>query len=219
MNPTPETHATTEQVESKNGRQADGRFAPGNAGGPGNPYARKVAEYRKALFECVSIEELGRVVAAIKKKALEGDVAAAKLIFQYVLGKPITPVDPDRLDVDEWQKLLEAARPPREMGTVLNSVPANLASRLTNITWPCTLETNFLGPFQLGLEKLDERDAKRADAAAKKTRAAAAPKANGENGRSSTVAGVSDPGHSKAPNGNGDDGAPRAAGVVPMPNL
>ena len=101
MNPAPEADGVNEKVESKNGRQADGRFAPGNPGGPGNPYARQVAEYRKALFECVSIEELGRVVAAIKKKAMEGDVAAAKLIFQYVLGKPITPVDPDRLDVDE----------------------------------------------------------------------------------------------------------------------
>ena len=205
MNPTPETHATTEQVESKNGRQADGRFAPGNPGGPGNPYARKVAEYRKALLECVSVEELGRVVAAIKKKALEGNVAAAKLIFQYVLGKPITPVDPDRLDVDEWQKVLEQARPPREMSAVLGSVPANLASSLTNIAWLCNLETNFVGPFQKSLQKLDERDTRRAAAAAKKA-SAAGPKGNGDNGTA-------------APKGNGDNGASRTAGVAPMPNL
>ena len=29
-----------------NGRDARGRFAPGNAGGPGNPFARRVAELR-----------------------------------------------------------------------------------------------------------------------------------------------------------------------------
>ena len=175
MNPAPETHAGTEKVEPKNGREANGRFAPGNAGGPGNPHARQVAEYRKALFECVSIEELKRAIEGIKQKALGGDVAAARLIFQYVLGKPLTPVDPDRLDVDEWQKLLEQARPPREMSTVLNSVPAEVANRVTNIAWPCSLETKFLEPFRKGLKKQDERDAKRAAAAAKKAGAAAAP--------------------------------------------
>ena len=32
-----------------NGHDADGRFAPGNAGGPGNPFARRVAELRPGV--------------------------------------------------------------------------------------------------------------------------------------------------------------------------
>jgi len=220
MSATQETHAATEKVESKNGRDANGRFAPGNPGGPGNPYARKVAEMRKTMVEFVSIEKLKRIVEAITKKAEEGDVAAAKLIFQYVLGKPTTPVDPDRLDVDERQKLLERARPPREMSAVLNSVPADLASRLTNTAWPCSLETKFLQPFSEGLKKLDERDARRANAAAKKKAGpAAAPKGNGDDGCRATVAGVSDPGHGNAPKRNGSNGAPGVVGVAPIPNL
>ena len=214
MNTAPETHAATENVESKNGRDANRRFAPGNSGGPGNPYARKVAELRKALLGFVSIEELERIVTAIKKKAEQGDVAAARLILQYVLGKPTTPADPDLLAFDEWQKLQKLARPPREMSEVMHGVPAQVACDLTNIAWPFRLETNFFKPFQAGLKALDERDAKAAAAAAKKkARAAAAPKANGENGRSPTVAGVSDPGYSSAPKTNGGNGA-----AAPMAN-
>ena len=34
----------------KGERGEDGRFLPGNAGGPGNPYARKVAALRGSLI-------------------------------------------------------------------------------------------------------------------------------------------------------------------------
>ena len=203
MNATQEVHATQDKTESKNGRQANGRFAPGNAGGPGNPYYRQVAEYKKAVLAVVSIERLKRILDAIAKKAEDGDVAAAKLILQYTLGKPTTSVDPDLVDVDEWHKLQELSRPPREMSAVMNGVPADMASHLTNIAWPCSLETNFVGPFLDGLKKLDERDAR---AAAKKARAAAAPKPNGGNGAA-------------APKPNGDNGASRSHGVAPIPNL
>ena len=36
------------------GRDVQGRFRPGNPGGPGNPFARKVAALRKALLDSVS---------------------------------------------------------------------------------------------------------------------------------------------------------------------
>jgi hypothetical protein len=36
------------------GRTADGRFAAGNKGGPGNPHARATAARRKALTEAVT---------------------------------------------------------------------------------------------------------------------------------------------------------------------
>src|SRR5206468_1949151 len=34
--------------------------------------------------------------------AREGNLAAIKLFFLYVVGKPTDAVDPDRADVDEW---------------------------------------------------------------------------------------------------------------------
>ncbi|HMF10859.1 MAG TPA: hypothetical protein VKE94_01095 [Gemmataceae bacterium] len=217
MNATQEVHATPERTESKNGRHANGRFAPGNPGGPGNPHYRKVAEYKKAMLAFVTIEDLGRIIAAMKKKAEGGDVAAARLILQYTLGKP--SVDPDLVDVDEWQKLQQHALPPREMQVVLNGVPASLATRLTNIAWPCYLDTASR-PFREGLKKLDERDAKRAAAKAKKASAAAAPKANGANSRvhepaaptpDASIGRVPEP---AAPKANGDNG--RMPGTDPV---
>src|SRR5262249_19248254 len=91
-------------------RDAKGRFRAGNKGGPGNPFARKVAALRKAVVNFVSEEDLKYLIFKVKMMAESGDMAAAKLLFQYVLGKPTEAVDPDRLDVDEWQKLQEQVR-------------------------------------------------------------------------------------------------------------
>jgi hypothetical protein len=197
MNATQHVHATQEKTETKNGRQANGRFAPGNPGGPGNPYARQVAEYKKATLAVVSIERLQRILDAIAKKAEDGDVAAAKLILHYTLGKPTTSVDPDQLDVDEWQKLQKSALPPREMHVVLNGVPASLATRLTNIAWPCYVDLASR-PVLEKVRKQEKRDAKRAAAKAKKqANATASPSPDGSNGRVHEAA---------APKANGNNG-------------
>jgi hypothetical protein len=158
--------ATTKEATAKqqvnDNRDAKGRCAPGNPGGPGNPYARQVAELRKEMVNFVSVDDLKHVVFAIKMKAERGDVAAARLLFQYVLGKPLPATDPDRLDVDEWQKLREQARPPKEMSEVMNGVPAQVASDVTRIAWPCKVEKNFAEPLRAGLKVLDDLDAQRA---------------------------------------------------------
>src|SRR5436309_2276894 len=91
------------------GRDAKGRFAPGNAGGPGNPFARQTAELRKVLLEVVTPEELRQVAFSLLLRAKTGNLAAIKLLFQYVLGKPAESVDPDRLEVQEW-KLSQESR-------------------------------------------------------------------------------------------------------------
>jgi hypothetical protein len=62
MKATQEVHGVKEKAESKNGREANGRFAAGNPGGPGNPYARKVAELRKEMVNFVSVEDLMHIV-------------------------------------------------------------------------------------------------------------------------------------------------------------
>jgi len=83
-----------------NGRRTDGRFAPGNPGGPGNPYARRVAELRAALLGAVTAEDLAEMARALVVKAQAGDVPACKLLLSYLVGHPAAPapgVDPDRL--------------------------------------------------------------------------------------------------------------------------
>jgi hypothetical protein len=43
---------------------------------------------RQALIESVSAEDLAAIGQALVRKAKEGVISAAKLIFQFVLGKP-----------------------------------------------------------------------------------------------------------------------------------
>src|SRR5437899_8467692 len=87
--------------QAASGRDANGRFVKGNPGGPGNPFARKVAALRKALINFVTVDDMKHVAFILKEKAMGGDLVAIKLLFQYVLGKPAETVDPDRLDIEE----------------------------------------------------------------------------------------------------------------------
>src|SRR5207248_10793741 len=48
------TATTPPAAGGHEGRDARGRFAPGNPGGPGNPFARRVAELRTALLDMVT---------------------------------------------------------------------------------------------------------------------------------------------------------------------
>src|SRR5207249_3361405 len=82
-------------------RDANGRFVKGNPGGPGNPFARKVAALRKALINFVTVDDMKHVAFILKEKAMAGDLVAIKLLFEYVLGRPTETVDPDRLDSEE----------------------------------------------------------------------------------------------------------------------
>jgi hypothetical protein len=86
------------------GRGADGKFVKGNKGGPGNPFAGKVAAMRRAFFAAVTKEDIAAIAQAMIEKAKAGDVAAARLVIQYTMGKPAEAVDPDRLNEMEWQQ-------------------------------------------------------------------------------------------------------------------
>ncbi len=86
-NPGPEPSRT-------NGRAPNDRFAKGNSGGPGNPFARQVAAFRQEFMAAVTGEDIAVIVRALIDKAKAGDVAAARLVLQYTLGKPAATVDP-----------------------------------------------------------------------------------------------------------------------------
>jgi hypothetical protein len=88
MSPAPETNAVNPPQAPSEGHDASGQFAKGNAGGPGNPYPRRVAALRRALLDSVTEDDMSAIAKAVIEEAKTGNVAAAKLIFQYVLGKP-----------------------------------------------------------------------------------------------------------------------------------
>ncbi len=98
--------ANTETVSKRTKRRSDrdpetGRFLPGNGGGPGNPYAARVAELRSALLEAVTPGDLAAIVRSLVQAARSGDVAAAKLVFERVLGRPLEADILDRLEALE----------------------------------------------------------------------------------------------------------------------
>ena len=76
-------------ANGSNGRDESGRFLPGNPGGPGNPHAAQVGRLRSALLGAVTPEDMRAVALALVEKARAGDIAAARVLFDRVLGKPV----------------------------------------------------------------------------------------------------------------------------------
>jgi hypothetical protein len=132
-----------EKSKAKAQRDAKGRFVKGNKGGPGNPFARQVALLRATMVYCVPPERMARVVIALTEKAASGDVAAMKLFFQYLIGLPTEAVNPDRLPIDEWEKIRDAAINPDEIGELLDRCPVTAASDMVKECWAASAERNF----------------------------------------------------------------------------
>jgi len=85
---------------STNDRQTErgpgGRFAKGNPGGPGNPYAADVGRYRARLYKAFKAHDVDLAIKTIREimgKGKDADrLAAAKLILDRALG-PAEAVD------------------------------------------------------------------------------------------------------------------------------
>ena len=136
-----DTPSTQPAAESTSGRDPRGRFAAGNPGGPGNPFARRVGALRSALVKCVQEEDIAAVARALIEKARNGDIAAAKLLFGYVLGKPSEAVNPDRLDAQEWEGFKETADLMRELPHVGTAPAAELPLRQVRAVRPVLAES------------------------------------------------------------------------------
>ena len=70
-----------------------GRFTPGNKAAKGNPYTKKAAELRKALYTSVTAQDIKRIVDNLKEQALAGDLKAISLLFDRLLGTIATGID------------------------------------------------------------------------------------------------------------------------------
>jgi hypothetical protein len=83
-------------------RDGKGRFQRGHPGGPGNPFAAKVAKLRSALLNAVTEHDIAEVIDALKKNAKQGDVASIRELLSRCLGEP------QAVDVLERLEALEA---------------------------------------------------------------------------------------------------------------
>jgi hypothetical protein len=84
-------------------RDSHGRFTAGNHAGRGNPHARRMAALRQSLLSAATEERVRALGERLYAAALGGDWQAAGLFLRYVVGRPAEAVDPDRVDLDEWQ--------------------------------------------------------------------------------------------------------------------
>jgi hypothetical protein len=91
------------------GRQSNGRFAKGNRGGPGNPFARQVAAFRACLINSVTEDDMKAIVYKLVDRARFGNLQAIKLLFTYLLGTPKPVVEPDELDLQEMHLAQQTA--------------------------------------------------------------------------------------------------------------
>jgi hypothetical protein len=146
-------------------RQDNGRFAQGNCGGPGNPYARQVAALRKAAIEAVTPDDIRDIINALKQKAKSGDLAAAKLLLSYSIGKPQAAPDPDRLDRHELQTLADNhLGSPQELLEIIKGVPLDLVMEILRAMLPSMREdkrkmaTQDLDDAKEDLYELEETD-------------------------------------------------------------
>lgn len=56
-------------------------------------FDKRKNEYREALTKAANVEDVVKVIQAVKEKALQKDVQAAKLFLEYYLGKPDQSLD------------------------------------------------------------------------------------------------------------------------------
>ena len=100
---------TVKEGKADDRDEKTGRFGKGNTAAAGhvNPTARARAELQKALVAAVSTEDIAAVARRLRDDALSGNVPSAELLLKYVIGRPATAVDPDRVALEAW-KLIQS---------------------------------------------------------------------------------------------------------------
>src|SRR3954463_86045 len=70
-----------------------GRFAPGWKGGPGNGLSRRMHQLRKELGDASPPDDVKAVGSKLLELAKGGDVQAAKVWLEYIVGRPAQAVE------------------------------------------------------------------------------------------------------------------------------
>jgi uncharacterized protein with von Willebrand factor type A (vWA) domain len=69
-------------------RTANGHFAAGNRGGPGNPHSKRTAHIKRVLLDAVSDDDLREIIKSLIEQAKGGNTKAAELVLDRLIGKP-----------------------------------------------------------------------------------------------------------------------------------
>jgi hypothetical protein len=113
-----------------------GRFAPGNKGGPGNPFGRLMGMLRCVLVRRLKPEQVEAIADALIEKAKAGDVAAAKLVLSYGVGRPTEAVNPDTLDLAEWDIYRRGPVSLDDLRGIVEGIPLDVVGPMVRTTKP-----------------------------------------------------------------------------------
>lgn len=100
--PSPTQTAETEAPKAVEERDTKGRFVKGNKGGPGNPYNRQTAYFRKKALESITEDMVRSIVTILFEKAESGDLQACKTLLDMACGKPAEAFCPDQALRDDY---------------------------------------------------------------------------------------------------------------------
>lgn len=161
--PLPEGH-TIDDVDVGTGRsKITGQFIKGWPRGPDNmpPHASKMRRFRQIVLDAVSDEQLQELTFVLIQKAAAGDMGAAGLLLDRILGKAKPEPDYHPLPIDLPPTLQSAADIAAAARAILDAVasgalPANDAQKLGTIieTARRTYETQGLEERLAKLEEL-----------------------------------------------------------------
>jgi len=80
------------------------------------------------------LTDLGR---RLVDQAKAGNLVAAKLLLAYTVGRPTDAVDPDTLDLQEWQLYQKGPARPEEVAGILERMPVGMTCELVRHLLPC----------------------------------------------------------------------------------
>jgi hypothetical protein len=100
-----------------------------------------VAAPRQALLSTVTERGVKDLAVHLMLLAHAGDVAAMKLLFAYVLGRPAETVDPDTLDLKEWQLYQQSLARPDEVHGLLGKLPPDFVLVMLRAVLPAMVQT------------------------------------------------------------------------------
>jgi hypothetical protein len=150
-------------ADAGTGRDERGRFTANNRFGPGNPFARRSAAFRRAIAVAVTEETIAAVIAKLTEAALAGDVAAIKLFLAYTVGKPLPAVNPDTLDIEELRQYEQELLPGATLGSIMTSPSPEVFLETARIMRP-GLDDVYIQKVLDGIEELDAAECEAAAA-------------------------------------------------------
>ena len=99
---------TDRNKRTETGRDRRGRFAQGNAGGPGRTAG--TVEHRRELLAACTPDDVREIVQALKEQAKSGDVQAARELLNRLFGKPREAAPDIAIEVGDLNSSEEISR-------------------------------------------------------------------------------------------------------------